>query len=134
MTAMEERWARVIGRALLPQGLLGGVVDDVDLGARWSDECRRSRWDGAFLCQLSLWPTWLAPLLMFRRFSTFGRLDDNDRVEVLEAILKSPRYRVRMAALFLKLTAASLLLGDERALKQLGAYDYPRPAQLRVLK
>ena len=130
----EERWARVIGRALLPAGLLDGTVDDVDIGAGWRDECRRSRWDAALLLHVSLWLAWLAPLWMQRRLRTLGGLDEKARVEVLEALLKSPRYLVRMAALFIKLTACSLVLGDERALKQLAAYDYGRPAQLRVIK
>jgi hypothetical protein len=130
--SFEVRWARVIGRALLPPGVLGGVVDDADLGALWQDETRRSRWDGALLLRVSLWLTWFAPLWMLRGFSTFGGA--GDKVEILEALLKSPRYLVRMAALFLKLTATSLLLGDERALKQMQAYDYPRAVQLRVQK
>jgi hypothetical protein len=130
----EQRWAREIGRALLPLGMLGGSVDDVDIGERWADECRRSRWDAALLLHVSLWLAWLAPLWMGRALRTFGGLDKNARVEVLEALLKSPRYLIRMAALFLKLTACSLVLGDERALKQLGAYDYDRPVQLKVMK
>src|SRR5262249_13511932 len=121
-----------IGRALLPQGMLNGAVDDVDIGERWQDETRRSRWDGAFLCRVSLWLTWLAPLWMLRGFATFGGLDGKARVEVLEALLKSKRYLVRMAGLFLKLTATSVVLGDDRALRQIAAYD--APTQLRVRK
>jgi hypothetical protein len=132
--SFEVRRARVIGRALLPPGALGGVVDDADLGALWQDETRRSRWDGAFLLRVSLWLAWWAPLWMLGKFSTFGGLDEKSRVEVLEKLLKSRRYLVRMAALFLKLTATSLLLGDERALRQLQAYDYPRAVELRVQK
>src|SRR3954452_2074303 len=122
LSQMEVRWAGVIGRALLPPGMLGGVVDQVDIGERWQDECRRSRWDGAFLCRLVLWLgwlgavvglrgvcavwgvlwlVWLAPLWMLRGFGTFGGLDEKARVEVLEAIFKSPRYLLRMAGLFL---------------------------------
>jgi hypothetical protein len=125
VSGFEERWARVIGRALLPAGILDGVVDDSDLGALWHDEYRRSRWDGALLLRVSLWLAWLAPLWMLKRLRTFGGVDDKLRVEILEALLKSRFYLVRMAALFLKLTGTSLLLGDERALKQLQAYDYP---------
>jgi hypothetical protein len=130
----EQRWARVIGRALLPVGLLGGTVDDVDIGEKWADECRRSRWDAALLLHVSLWLAWLAPLWMGRALRTFGGLDDQARVEVLEALLKSRRYLIRMAALFLKITACQIVLGDERALKQISAYDYPRPVPLRVEK
>src|SRR5262249_31331761 len=130
VSGLEERWARVIGRALLPPGILDGVVDDSDFGALWQDQCRRPRWGGALLLRVSLWLAWLAPLWMLRRFSTFGGIEEKLRVEVLEALLKSRLYLVRMAALFLKLTATSLLLGDERALKQLSAYDHP--LQLRA--
>jgi hypothetical protein len=126
MFAFERRWARVIGRVLVPPGILGGVVDDVDLGERWADECRRSRWDGALLLRFSLWLTWFAPLWMFRAFHFFGGCDAPTQLDVLEKLLKSKRYLIRMAGMFLKLSATTLLLGDERALKQMGAYDYGR--------
>jgi hypothetical protein len=134
--SFEQRWARVIGRALLPKGILDGVVDDVDFGERFDDEYRRSRWDGALLVRVCLWLTWLAPLWMFRAFRTFGGLDANAQVETLETMLKSRRYLVRMAATFLKLTATMLLLGSDRALDHIGAYQPPRAGivDLRVQK
>ena len=110
-------------------------MSDVDLGERWQDECRRSRWDGGLLLRVSLWLAWWAPLWMGRGLRTFGALDDGKKVEILEALLGSRSYLVRMAAMFLKLTVCSLFLGDERALRQLSAYDLARPpVQLRVPK
>ena len=126
MYGFERRWARVIGRVLLPPGLLGGVVDDVDLGERWADECRRSRWDGALLLRFSLFLAWMAPLWMFHSFHFFGGCSPETQLEVLEKLLKSKRYLIRMAGMFLKLSATTLLLGDERALKQIGAYEWGR--------
>ena len=129
MTSFEERWARVIGRALLPRGLLAGVVDDSDLGALWRDECVRARWDGAFLLRLSLWLTWLAPLWLYGRLRTFGGLDARAQAAVLHRLLVHKQYLVRTTATFLKLTLCQVLLGDEATLAQLGAYQL-RPRSL----
>src|SRR5262245_31130241 len=68
----EVRWADEIGRTIAPRGLLGGVLDDVDLGARFADDCRESAWQTALLLRFSLWLAWLAPLWMHFRLRTFG--------------------------------------------------------------
>src|SRR5205807_5851791 len=79
LRSFEIRWAAVIGRALLPTGLLGGVVDDVDLGEAYRIECAEPPWYAALLLRFSLWLTWLAPPLVLRRFRTFGGLDRDAR-------------------------------------------------------
>jgi hypothetical protein len=125
LRAFEVRWAAVIGRALLPPGLLGGVVDDVDLGARFAEDLAASPWEAALMTRLALWLVWLAPLcpLLWRgRFSSFGALARNEQEALLEQLLLSPTYLVRTAALFLKLSFCSMLLGDVRALARIGAY------------
>jgi hypothetical protein len=126
----EERWARAIGRALVPRGALGGALDDIDLGARYAHECAISPWYAALAFRASLWLTWLAPLWMLGRVRTFGGLDEATRVVVLERLLKHRVYFVRMAGLFLKLAICSLLLGDEATLARLGAYKLPPPLVL----
>ena len=118
----EERWAAAIARALVPAGALGGAVDHVDVGARYAEECRTSPWYAALAFRASLWLTWLAPLWMLGRVRSFGGVDDEARVVVLERLLKHRVYFVRMAALFLKLAICTLMLGDEPTLAQLGAY------------
>jgi hypothetical protein len=122
----EIRWAATIGRALLPPGLLGGVVDDVDLGEAYRRECAEPPWYAAFLLRFSLWLTWLAPPLVMRRFRTFGGLDPAAREAVLEKLLDSPIYVVRATATFLKLASCMLLMGNQRALRKIGAYEYGR--------
>ena len=122
LAGFEKRWADTIGRTITPRGVLGGVADDVDLGAQFFEEHRDSPWQAAFLLRLSLWITWLAPLFVIGRFHTFGGLREDDRVRVLDKLLDSPRYYVRLAALFLKLETTTLLLGNQRALEYLGAY------------
>src|SRR5262252_5245927 len=109
----EKRWADTLGRTIAPRGVLHGVVDDVDLGARYDDECAASPWFAAVLLRFSLWMTWLAPLWMRRRLRTCGGLAGAEREQVLEQLLASDRYNVRMTATFLRLTVLTLLLGDE---------------------
>jgi hypothetical protein len=118
----EERWAATIGHALVPPGALGGAVDRVDIGARYAHECAISPWYAALAFRASLWVTWLAPAWMMGRPHTFGGVDGEARVAVLERLLKHRVYFVRMAALFLKLAICTLLLGDEPTLAGIGAY------------
>jgi hypothetical protein len=61
-----------------------------------------------------------------RRLSTFGSLDPAVRENVWERLLLSGNYLVRSAALFLKLELCLLVIGDERVLKRLGAYEHGR--------
>src|SRR2546429_4910333 len=122
LTSFEKRWADVLGHTIAPRGVLGGVVDDVDLGARYDEECAASPWFAAALLRMSLWMAWLAPLWMLKRLRTFAGVGPAERERVLERLLASDSYNVRLTAMFLKLTVLTLLLGDERALKHLGAY------------
>src|SRR5258706_8603466 len=124
----EVRWAETIGRALLPRGILDGVVDGVELGEQFRLECLQPPWYSSLLVRMSLWLTWFAPLWMLRRLRTFGGLDTDAREAVLARLLASKRYYVRLAAMFIKLTACTLLLSGERALARIGAYRLQPPA------
>ena len=124
----ERRWAAAIGRALVPEGALGGALDAIDLGARFAEECAISPWYAALAFRASLWLTWLAPLWMLGRPRTFGGVDGETRVVVLERLLKHRVYLVRMSALFLKLAICGMLLGDTPTLAQLGAYKLGKSA------
>ena len=118
----EEGWAATIGHALVPEDALGGALKDVDLGARYGHECAISPWYAALAFRASLWLTWLAPLWMLGKLRSFGGVDRDARVAILERLLKHRIYFVRMAALFLKLAMCTLLLGDVPTLTQIGAY------------
>jgi hypothetical protein len=120
----EIRWADAIGRAMLPRGLLGGVVDAVELGEEIQRECLEPPWYAALLLRASLWLTWLAPPLALGRLRTFGGLDAAAREALLERLLDSRVYLVRATATFLKLQACMLLLGDARVLRRIGAYEH----------
>jgi hypothetical protein len=129
----ERRWAAVVARALVPAGALGGALDQIDLGKRYADECAVSPWHAAIVFRASLWLTWLAPVWMLARPRTFGGLDADAQVALLEKLLKHRRYLVRMASMMLKIAICSLLLGDESTLAQLGAYRLPPPATTTTL-
>jgi hypothetical protein len=106
------------------------VVDDVDLGEQFRLECLDPPWYGALLLRASLWLTWFAPIWALRRPKTFGGLDAAGREALLEKLLDSPTYLVRATAMFLKLAACVLLLGDDRVLRRVGAYEYGRPQRI----
>jgi hypothetical protein len=122
----EIRWADTIGRALLPRGLLGGVVDGVELGEEMRRECLEPPWYAALLLRASLWLTWLAPPWALGRLRAFGGLDAAAREALLERLLASRVYLVRATTTFLKLSACMLLLGDERVMRRIGAYEHGR--------
>lgn len=130
LRAFEVRWAAAVGRALLPPGLLGGVVDDVDLGGRFAEDLAASPWEAALMTRLALWLVWLAPFWRRGRLSGFGALARDEQEALLEQLLVSPTYLVRTAALFLKLSLCTLLLGDVRALARIGAYGLGAAATL----
>jgi hypothetical protein len=127
----EVRWADVIGRAMLPAGLLGGVTDDVALGEEFRRECLEPPWYAALLLRASLWLTWLAPPLALGRLRTFGGLDPAGREALLEKLLGSRVYLVRATATFLKLCACMFLLGGDRVLRRIGAYEFGRESVAR---
>jgi hypothetical protein len=126
----ERGWAATIARGLVPAGTLDGALDGIDLGARYAEECALSPWYAALLFRSSLWLTWLAPLWMLGRPRSFGGLDAEAQVAMLERLLKHRVYTVRMAGMFLKLAICTLLLGDESTLAQIGAYRLAPPQAL----
>jgi len=122
----EVRWAGVIGRALLPPGILHGAVDALDLGEALYRECLRHPWYSALLIRVSLWISWFSPPFALRRLKTFGGVDGAARERLLETLLTSPLYVVRATAFYFKLTACLVLLDDEAVLRRLGAYEHGR--------
>ena len=128
LAPFERRWAATIARALVPEGALSGALDQIDVGARYAEECAVSPWYAALAFRASLWLTWLAPLWMLGRLRPFTGVDGETRVVILERLLKHQRYVLRMAALFLKLAICGMLLGDVPTLAQLGAYRLRKPA------
>jgi len=126
----EVGWADRIGRALVPRGALDGEVDDIDIGARYAEECAISPWYAALAFRASLWLTWLSPLWLMAQPRSFGSVDEQTQIAILERLLKHRVYFVRMAALFFKLAVCTLLLGDEATLASLGAYKLVPRAKL----
>ena len=130
----EVRWADAIGRTLLPRGILGGVVDDVDLGQLYGLEYGDSPWYIRLVMRASLWLTWLAPIWIRKRPRTFGRLAQAEREAVLERLLSSDHYNIRLTLMYFKLTVTTLLIGDPRALARLGAYGLGGEKPPRALR
>jgi hypothetical protein len=135
MAPFEIDWARAIARALVPpeelHGVLAGAFDGIDAGARYADECAASPWHAALLLRASLWLTWLAPIWLWGKLSTFGGLDGDERAQLLERLLHDGRYLVRTAAMFLKLMICQVLLCDQATQARLGAYDLVPPMARR---
>jgi hypothetical protein len=116
----EQRWAREVSRAFVGPGALGGVTADLDPGALFAEDCASVAWVSVLPIRLALWLVWWAPL--FRHAHTFGGISEEQREKLLEDLLHSNVALVRMMVTFLKLICVSLLLGNARALAQIGAY------------
>lgn len=128
LSAWETRAASTFARSLLPAGTLGGVTDGIDGGARLARQLEHSPWWSALAIRFGLWLVWLAPLASWPP-RTFGSLDEDARVALLDRLAGSPSYAVRESVMLLKLTMCFALLGDEAVLARLGAYDLgPRRA------
>jgi hypothetical protein len=123
LAPFEIDWTRAIARALIPPGALGGALDRVDAGVRYAEECAASPWHAGLLFRVSLWLTWLAPLWLLGRPRSFGGLDTDGQVALLERLLAHRQYLVRTTAMFLKLLLCQVMLADRETLAQLGAYD-----------
>jgi hypothetical protein len=130
MAPFEVDWAGRIARALVPAGTLGGILDGVDAGARYAEECATSPWHVGLLLRASLWLTWLAPLWLYLRPQTLGSLEARAQAAVLQRLLTHPTYLVRTSAVFLKLILCQVLLGDAETLARIGAYDLGPPSAL----
>ncbi len=132
MTTRERKWADLVGRAMVPAGLFGGTADDVDLGAEFAEECAASPWYVGLLLRASLLMTWLAPVWRHGRLATFAGVGAPEREEILEELLEHPVYQLRLAAMYLKITACSVVVGRRGVLEHLGAYglqpSQPAPA------
>src|SRR5262245_2560457 len=128
----ETRWYRVLTRALVPAGVLGGSGDHLDPGELFRDECRAGPWYSVLVIRLALWVVWFSPVFLGMGLHLFGGLDAEARAEALERLLKSPRFLVRVPLGFLKIECCTLVLGDRRVMAYLGAYGVepaaPSPA------
>ena len=123
LTGMERRWAEIIGRTMLPKGILGGVVDEVSPGDRYAEETRTTASAPvAFLYRVALLMVWFCPPFMLTRACTFGSLSEAERVQALEALLSSRIYEVRMIATVLKITVCGTVLSERAVLVKLNAY------------
>jgi hypothetical protein len=123
ITDTEARWAEVIGRGFAPQGVvLDGIVDEASIGEGVRDEARSSPWYFAIGLRAAILLVWLSPIWRLGRLKTFGGLSSEEQVELLETLLKSRLYPVRLALMLLKLTVCMILVGEERALRRVGAY------------
>lgn len=123
ITDTEARWAEVIGRGFAPQGIvLGGIVDGAPIGEGMRDEARQSPWYFAIGLRAAILMVWLAPIWRRGRLRTFGGLAPEEQVALLELLMKSRVYFIRLALMLLKLTVCMILVGEERALRRVGAY------------
>ncbi len=117
--AFERRWARVVGRALIPSGALPPPSDERDLGDAFAAQLALAPWWSAIVMRLSVWMVWLAPL---PRLRTFGGLAEDEREALLERLMASRLYAVRELMTLLKLATCIGAIGDLRVLTAMEAY------------
>jgi hypothetical protein len=117
--AFERRWARVVGRSLIPPGSLPAPADERDLGEAFAAQLRLAPWWSALVMRLSVWMVWFAPLT---RLKTFEGLSGPDREALLERLMAARAYEIRELMTLLKLAMCIGALGDLRVLTALEAY------------
>ena len=125
----EERRAAIIGGALIPANVFGGIRAHVDIGAELGKSSRGYPWWSGMVLHFALWLVWFSPLLLHGRALTFGALSVPDREAALEELLASPHYLARQATEFLKLYLCMTFLGDVALLRRIGAYNLDKGVQ-----
>jgi hypothetical protein len=128
LTSFERRWARQIGRSLLPADALGGSTAGGDIGEEVAHHAAESPWFSTMVLRLGLLITWFAPLFVLGRPRTFGGLDEPDRVRCLERLLEARVFVFREIMMLTKLGFCSVMMGRESVMLYLAAYDYPKHA------
>lgn len=127
LSAFEERIGAVVGGALLPtddpQLLLAASRRGTDLGRLIGAQVEDAPVWTALGLRLALVAVFLAPMWRLGRLTTLGRLPRVEQEELLELLLKDPRYLVRQTLSLLKLFFCMAYFGDRAVLTELGAYD-----------
>lgn len=131
LSSAETRMASVVARVLLPPGSLGGTIDAEAGALRFAAQLERAPWWSALAIRAGLWLLWLAPLRAWPP-RAFERLDEPERVALCERLAASHTYPVREAVMLVKLSLCMALLGDERVLGHLRAYDLSPPLDGRL--
>jgi hypothetical protein len=126
MTGFEIKRATIIGRAVIPAGAFGGLAGETDWDATIRRQLDVTPPLPRFLTRLAFLLAWVAPFFM-GYFRFFGALSDAARVEALERLCKARNYQVRQLMVVLKLNICLCVMGNERVLRHLNAYDFGKP-------
>jgi hypothetical protein len=102
----ERRWLLEVFDTLLPSGVgrtLPIGARDVPLAGYVDELVRFAPLDVVVGVRLCLWFLLLCPLFVIGRWSTFFGLEQDERIEVLDTLKKSPSYVVREIPLLFKM-------------------------------
>jgi hypothetical protein len=124
----EERWAQVIGRALIPEETFGGLAGQVALDRVFAQHCAESPWWTVVMVRLALWLVWFSPFLLLHQARTLGSLERPEQEALLERLLVHRAYGVREPVALLKLLFCIALIGAPSVQRRLGVYDLAQGA------
>jgi hypothetical protein len=129
MTGLETRWARDVLSAFAPKGAPGlapaeNEVDYVSVLARMRRDATPA---AAFGLRIAVWMAALAPLWLWGKLATLGKLAVPHRAQLLRELLHHRLFAVRELTTLLKLSAAMALLGAPSVRARSG-YDHAPPA------
>jgi hypothetical protein len=128
--AYEVHMAAVVTRAIIPRGVLGGVSDGDEVGARAARWIDRSTIFPHLILRAGLWVLWLWPLLS-RRPRLFSGLSPDEQARLVERVAGARSYALREMVMLVKMNACFAALGEPAALSALRAYDSAAPAVIR---
>lgn len=110
----ERRWLLLVFDTVAPSGAdprMSRGARDVPMDRFLRDLFNRAPFQFCIGLRLCLWVTLFSPLVLIGRLSTFVGLSTEDRVRVLAAMGRSPRYLVREMPLLFKTVACLGLCG-----------------------
>jgi hypothetical protein len=129
LSRFENAWAMVALSAMFPGSSETGLegIGAMDVPGFLEDVMRTRPFRAALGLRVAIWMVALSPLVVLRRAATIAGLAPPEREPVLDALLASRVYVVRMLAMLLKAFGALLYAGDDRVRARL------RPSRSRSL-
>jgi hypothetical protein len=134
LSRFENAWAKAALSAMFPGSLESGFegIAAMDVPGYLDDVMRTRPFRAALGLRAAIWLVALAPLFALGRMTTIVGLAQPDRERLLDVLLASRAYSVRMLAMLLKTFGALLYAGNERVRARLRPAKAPPLVALRL--
>jgi len=131
LRAFENAWATAALSAMFPGSRESGLagIGAMNVSGYLDDVMSTRPYRAALGLRAAIWLVAIAPIVVLRRVKTIAGLSQAERVILLERLLASGTYTVRMLVMLLKTFGALLYAGDASVRAHLLP---PRPARPRT--